>query len=169
MMIRRLNPKTDKHHFVESWLWESQAALWFKTADKVFGPPTFEDFLKASAEDDRATFGIFEHELIGLIILTLRAKGLFEVDLMAKPRCSPVTILEGAISLRDAIFEDLGAQALYVWLSKKNFPTKRLCAILGFYETGLTLIRGTYRNRVIEWVNLSLSREVWESQTVKAA
>jgi hypothetical protein len=162
MKLRRLDPEQDRKDFVEAWIWESSAPSWFKSAGRVFGPPTFEDFIQGSKEENRATFGIFEKELIGLIILTLRNKESIEVDLTTKPRCSPAAILEAAIALRDRIFEDLQTEELYVWIPRKNFPTRRLCSILGFRETGLTLIRGTYRNRVIEWLHLSITREAVE-------
>lgn len=168
-MIRRIDTDEDRGCFVDAWAWEVLAPRWFRDADKVFGPPTLEDFIQSSGEDNRATFGIFENDLIGIIILTLRGNGIIEADLMAKPGCSPFAILEGAIGLRDRIFEDLGAREIMCWLAKKNIPTRRLCCILGFRETGITLIRGTHRDRVIEWINLSVSREAWEAKTLKAA
>ncbi len=157
--MRRLDPDKDRDLFIQAWLWESFAPKWFKEADKVFGPPTFEDFIKGSKEDNRATFGVFDNELIGLIILTLKGSGI-EVDFMAKPRCDVGKLLIGAMSLRDKVFDDLGVKELYVWTPKKNVPMRRFCATLGFHDTGLRILKGTYRERVIEWQRLSLLRPV---------
>jgi len=143
---------------VDAWRWEARAPRWFRDADKVFGPQTFEDFLESSKEFERATFGIFDEHLAGLIIFTLKGSSV-EVDLMARPKTSRETILIGASILREQIFADLDIQELYVWLPRKNYPTRKLCGILGFRETGLTLIRGTYREKVIEWLHLNLTRE----------
>jgi hypothetical protein len=157
-MLRRLDPEKDRECFVEAWLWETSGPRWYKQSGKVFGPSTLEDFIEASKEETRLTFGIFDNELIGMIELTLCGNSL-EADLMAKPRCNPDAILSHAMALRDRIFDDLGIAEIYVWLSKKNIPTRRLCAIMGFRETGLTLIRGIYHERVIEWVHMSIPRE----------
>ena len=162
-MIRKLDPEKDRGCFIEGWLWESSAPRWFKDADRVFGPATFEDFLESSREPNRATFAIFDDRLAGLIIFTLRGSSV-EVDLMARPKVPRGTIFTGASVLRDRIFNDLPIQGLYVWLPRKNYPTIRLCSMLGFRETGMTMIRGTYRARVIEWVHLSIPREVKAAQ-----
>lgn len=160
MRITRLDPDSDRGCFVEGWLWETEAPGWFKAADKVFGPATFEDWLEASREDIRATFGVFDPDLIGMFILTLRGKGLYEVDFLAKPRCLPGALVEAGIYFRDAVFEGLGAEEAYCWTPRKNIPTRRLCAIIGFQDSGLRLIRGQYRNRAIEWHRLSILRPV---------
>ncbi len=157
-MIRRLDPQKDRDCFVEAWLWETSAPRWYKQSGKVFGPPTLEDFINASKEETRLTFGIFDGELIGMIELTLRGNSI-EADLMAKPRCDAAAVLVNAEALRDKVFEDLEVNDIYVWLPKKNLPTRRLCAIMGFRETGLTILRGTYHERVIEWIHLSIPRE----------
>lgn len=155
-MIRRLDPVKDRECFIEAWLWNVSAPSWFKQSSDVFGPPTFENFIEASEEDDRATFGIFGEELDGMLILTLRGASM-EADLAARPHAKFGTILDGAAWLRDAIFRDFQVREIYVWIPKKNYPTRRLCAILGFQDTGLRIIKGVYRDRVIEWRRLSVS------------
>lgn len=168
MRLRKLDPIEDRGGFVDAYLWELDAPQWFKAADKVFGPPTLEDFIEASKEENRATFGVFDDHLIGLFILTLRGKGLLEVDFMAKPRCDPDRILMAGLQFRDQVFGDLQAREVYLWTQKKNFPTRRLCARIGFQDSGMRLIKGTYRNRVIEWLHLSLTRDAWEAEMLKA-
>ena len=158
-MIRRIDPDEDRGCFVDAWIWETEAAPWYKAASRVFGPPTLENWIEASREDTRATFGVFDPDLISIIILTLRAKGRLEVDILAKPRCSAWAVAEAAISLRDAVFADLGASEIYCWVAKKNVPTRRLCATIGFHDTGLRLLRGQYRGRVVEWHRLVIIRE----------
>lgn len=160
MKLRRLDPETDRDCFVDAWLWDIEAPLWYKAAGRMFGPDTFEDWIEASAEDTRATFGILDPELIGMFILTLRGKGLYEVDFLAKPRCSVRALVEAGLYFRDAVFGDLGAEEVYCWTPRKNIPTRKLCGIIGFHDTGLRLIRGQYRNRAIEWVRLSILRPV---------
>lgn len=161
--IRRLDPDEDRDCFVRGWLWETEAAAWYKAADRVFGPPTFEDWLKASQEETRATFGVFEPELIAMFILTLKGKGLYEVDFLAKPKCAVGAIVEAGTYFRDAVFNDLGAQEVFCWTVKKNYSTRKLCGIIGFRDTGLRLLKGSYRGRVLEWHRLSITRPVIEA------
>lgn len=155
-MIRRLDPNNDRECFVEAWIWETNAPQWYKTSDRIFGPATFEDWIEASKEETRATFGVFEPELIGLIILTLKGKGVFEVDLLAKPKCDGVQLALNGMALAEMVFQELGAKEIFCWVNKKNYPTKRLCATIGFRDSGLRLIKGQYRDRVIIWERLSL-------------
>lgn len=157
-MIRRLNPGEDRRCFVDAWLWETEVAPWYQAASRVFGPATLDDWLEASREETRATFGIFDPDLIGMFIFTLRGKGLYEVDFIAKPRCSVGALVDAALGLRDALFKDLEAEEIYCWVPRKNVPTRRLCATIGLRDTGLRLLRGSYRGRVLEWVRLSIIR-----------
>jgi hypothetical protein len=166
--IRRLNPDTDRGLLVDAYAWEAFAPRWFKDADKVFGPPTLVDFIKGTEQDDRATFGIFDDEIAGLIILTLRDSAV-EADLMARPGVSLEIIAAGASSLRDAVFSDLPVTAIYCWLARKNYPTRKLCAIIGFCDSGLRLLKGVYRGRVIEWYRLEITREAWETEQLALA
>ena len=166
-MIRRIEPDADRDCFIEAHLWTVSSPTWFKQAERVFGPQTLNDFIAGSKEENRVTFGLFEGELIGVIIFTLRFRGVYEVDFLAKPRCDAEAIVRNCLALRDRLFNDLGAIELFCWLAQKNFPTRRLLCILGFSDSGLRLLRGTYRDRVIEWQRLSLPRKVWEG--LKAA
>jgi len=159
-MIRRLDPIQDRNHFVDAHLWVVNSPRWFKESDRVFGPPTFEDFIESAKEESRATFGVFDGELIALVMFILRAKGRMEVDFMARPRCNAGTVVTHCLALRDRAFEDLGTQELFVWVAKKNLPTRRLCGTLGFREDGLRLIKGMYRGRVIEWRRMNMTRDI---------
>lgn len=165
-MILRLDPIKDRDCFVDAWDWEVFAPTWFKQSNDVFGPPTLENFIEASKEEDRATFGVFDSRLDAMITLTLRGASV-EADLLSRPNAPRETIINGTAELRDAIFRDLRVQEIYVWLPRKNYPTKRLCATLGFQDTGLRILKGTYRDRMIEWQRLAIYRS--QIEQAKAA
>lgn len=166
--IHRLNPDTDRELYAQAYEWEVAAPQWFRDADTVFGPPTLADFLTSMAQENRATFGIFDGELAGLIMFTLRGNAV-EVDLMARPHVARETIIAGTSALRDATFADLPISTIFCWVAQRNIPTRRLCGIIGFRDSGLRILKGVYRDRVIEWHQLIITRELWAMEQLAIA
>ncbi len=148
-MIRRLTA-TDKELLTEVYLWDKSYPKWFREMDNVWGPHTVKDFIGQADHPDNMFIGIFDDtKLIGL------ASHIFcprDVD--------QELLLWNLMDLRDQLFRDLNIESIYCWVARKHYALRKLCSILGFRETGHTLIKGSYHGRVIEWVNLSIPREI---------
>ena len=171
LSIRRLNPETDKALFVEAWLWDHvDVPRWYREMDRVFRPEAFEDFLKLAHGEDQADIGVFENDkLVGLITLSMRAKGMFEAHLSAKRGASVEVLADAGIQVKEQLFRDMGMIEGCLWVARKNYHVRKLCSIIGFRDSGLRIFKGSHRGRVIDWLRLSVTRSEWEAEQVLAA
>jgi len=159
-MIRRLDSEKDKECLIEAYSWDKSHPSWYRDMDEVWGPHTVEDFIELAKDSFNMFIGVFDDQrMIGLTLFAWN-NGKLEAHIYCPRDVNQKLLIPNLLNLRNQLFADLKITEIYVWVAKKNIPTRKLCAIMGFHDTGLRIIKGTYHSRVIEWVNLSVPREV---------
>lgn len=161
--IRRLDSDTDRDFYAEAWAWDIDAPRWYQDSDAVFRPESFDEYMKLAHGDDQCDVGVFDDELIGLITVTLRGKGVYEGHLSAKRGANLEMLAEAVLQIRCQLFER-GMSEAYLWVAAKNRAIRKLCANAGFYGTFVTMLRGSSHNRPIEWEQWVTTRTQWESE-----
>jgi hypothetical protein len=159
MFIRALQPE-EESLFREAYEWTRDAPKWLKALDSIFGWKTFEDYYKQAREENQVSFGVFENELVALVALVERAKGLFEAELSAR-RGTDIRLIAQAVREVGNALVSSGQVECFIWVAKRNRPVLRMCEVVGFKRTGISLFKGSYKERVIEWLKLSSNNKGW--------
>ncbi len=167
-MIRRLNPVDDEALLHTAYLWDQDRPLWFRQMDAVYGPDDFNAYIEAAKGEKRIDVGVFDGELIAVFVLSERSPDRFEVHVMAKRSLNNRILVEAAYQIRWQLFER-GAKSISGWVASRNRPLLNLASMVGFVKSHLTMMKGSYRGRVIQWVNLVSTREQWLSEQKKVA
>lgn len=168
MNIRRLDPIEDRGLYVDAFLWDIDAPRWYRESDKIWRPETLEQYLELAHGEDQIDVGVFNPNLIGLVTITRRAVGVYEGHLSAK-RNAPRDVLSQAVyQVRHQLFE-IGMREAFVWVASKNRGVIKLCEDAGFYDNFVTMLKGSYHGRVIEWRQMITTRDQWESEQVRLA
>lgn len=156
-MLRRLTSE-DSGLLREAFAWDANAPPWFQAANIAFGPNDVEAFLNR----DAIAIGVFDPELIAVIVLTQTAPHMFNADLLAQRRADVVAIAAGASVVIDD-FLRMGMKFGYCWVAEKNRGVRKLCGTIGLTRNGLTLYRGSYRGRNIKWLCYSIQPAATEA------
>lgn len=167
MHIRALQP-TEKNLFAQAHGWTKDAPAWFRSAEAVFGWKTFEDYYRQACEPNQVSFGVFDGELIALIALVERARGIFEAELSARRGADVGLITQAVREVGNALIA-AGRVECYVWVAACNRAVLRVCQTAGFRRDGLRMYRGRMSvkrtdgtsERPVEWVRLSSNNEAW--------
>lgn len=158
-MIRRLDPDKDESLLREAFSWDQGKPSWYRQMDRVFGPDNVEDFLKLINDPLNAFIGIFNPQLVGLIVVALASKDRYAAHLWAKRGTGLPVLVEAGCQVLNDMF-GLGMVEGFVYVAEKNRTVRRLCEAIGFSEDGIVMYRGTYRGKIIKWIRLSCSRQV---------
>jgi hypothetical protein len=167
-MIRRLDPTKDRGLYVDAFLFDLDAPRWYRESDKIWRPETFERYMELAHGDDQIDIGVFENGLIGLVTITRRAQGIYEGHLSAKRNVPRETLSSAVYQIRHQLFE-IGMQEAFVWVASKNRGVIKICEESGFYDNFVTMLKGSYHGRVIEWRQMVTTRAQWESEQVRLA
>jgi hypothetical protein len=154
MFIRRLDVEKDYELYREAYGWDAGYPRWYKRMDSVFRP-SFDEFITQARTDDQADIGVFDSELIGLISLTVRARGVFEAHLWAKRKSSVDVLACAAFQVRESL-RGIGMREVYVWIERKNRAVQKLCAMAGMEFQGITLLKG-HGGKLTEWRRFSVN------------
>lgn len=148
-MLRRLEPTDPLLH--EAFHWDDDAPPWFRTANTVFGANDEEAFLSR----DAIFIGVFDDELIAVIVLTMVAPHVFSADLLARRRADIAAIAAGAARVISD-FLSMGMKLGFCWVAEKNLGVRKLCDTLNMRHEGLRMYKGVYRGRMICWTLYSI-------------
>jgi hypothetical protein len=149
-LLKRLTSE-DSELLREAFNWDRDAPPWFQAANTAFGANDLDVFLAR----DAVFIGVFDTELIAVIVLTMIAPHIFRADLLAQRRADTVTIAAGA-SIVISDFLSMGMKFGYCWVAEKNLGVRKVCGSIGLTHNGLTLYRGSYRGRDIKWLCYSI-------------
>lgn len=163
--IRRLDTN-DRELLSAAYDWDLDAPLWYRQADAVFGEQEKEDFLALLTDSTVALIGIFTPELIGVIVMKLITREHLEAHLLARRGADSLAIVLAGCQIRDDMFAQ-GAKEVFVWVASRNRHVRRICEQIGFRATGLEMLKGSYRNKVIVWQYLSVTP--WANEARNAA
>lgn len=163
MNIRRLNPIDDEVLLREAYEWDKAKPNWFRQMDAVYGPDNFAAYIKAAQGEQRIDIGIFASELIGVFVLSERIPDNFEVHIMAKRGTDNQILANAAYQIRHQLFQQ-GAKSISGWMASQNKPLLKLAFMVGFVRTHLTMLKGSYHGRVVQWIQLVSTRESWLSE-----
>lgn len=155
--ICTLDPDEDGELFDEAFSWLATSPPWRRATEAVFGTLDLDEYLAAAHSPGRVDIGVFDGgELVALVTFTIRAKGVYEVHLEAKPGASAELVTTAGCLIRDQIFGKYGAQMVFAWVPKCNRPVRAVLKAIGFSASHVTMRHGIYRDRVIEWEQLSI-------------
>jgi|SRR5688572_298392 len=155
--IRRLDPEEDDHLLEEAFGWLMASPSWRKQTEVVFGTLDWDCYQIAAHDPGRVDIGIWtDDKFTAIVILTIRAKGVYEVHFEAAPGTSPEAIIAAGRLIRDQLFGRYHAAMVYTWTPKWNKGVLAIDKAIGFRPTNVTMLHGTCRGRLIEWVNLEL-------------
>lgn len=160
MQIRRLNPVDDESLLREAYLWDRAKPDWYQQMDAVYGPDNFNAYIAAAKGEQRIDIGVFAPELIGVFVLSERTPDNFEVHVMAKRGTDNQILINAAYQIRHQLFQQ-GAKSISGWVASRNKPLLQLAFMVGFVRTHLTMLKGAYRERVINWIQMVSTRESW--------
>lgn len=164
--IRRLDPVADGHLYDLSYSWLMSSPSWRQQTEAVFGTLDYTEYMNAVHDPGRCDVGIFvEGVLTAIITLTIRAKGVYEVHLEAAPHTPPEAIMEAGLAIKAQMFGVYGAQLAYTWTPSWNRAVLAIDKAIGFEDTGVRMLHGTCRGRLIEWVELSVRANYGKPQT----
>lgn len=167
MIIRALDPISDRELLATAYGWARNTPRWFREMDAVFGKDDFEAYLKAS-QNGGCDIGIFDPELVCVIILSEQPSKRYECHLMAPRTANAIAIIEGAIRIKDELFRR-GANDICAWVASKNYPLLRMVEAMGLYWDDTEMLRGVYHEKVIMWQRMAQNRVQWEDGKQKAA
>lgn len=151
-MIRRLDPIKDRGCFVEAYSWDKDYPRWYQDLEKIAHLP-LDKFIDQAPE--RADFGLFVPDLVGMISILRRAPQVFEGHVWAKRRTPIEPLGSFGAQLRESLQGDLDMKFGYVWIAQKNLPIKKLCAMIGLRPDGAIEIDGESHGRPIVWERYS--------------
>jgi hypothetical protein len=126
--------------------------------DRVFSLGTVDNFI-AQANDRRQAFiGVFDNELIAVVIVVMVGTGIFNGHLCTAPKADVTVIASAAESILYDLL-DYNLRYAYCWVAERNISVRRLCSTIGFQPDGAVMYKGRYPNRLIKWVRHSIQRE----------
>jgi hypothetical protein len=157
LAMRRLDPKQDIALYREAYRWLVNAPSWRRQIEAVFGTLDQAAYLTAAADPGRVDVGVFDRgELTAIIVLTIRAKGVYEVHLEAHPGMAVELLVQASLLVRDRLFDEYGAQSVFAWTPRWHRTMRRVLQAVGFVDDHVTMLHGTCHGKVIEWVRLSI-------------
>ena len=155
--IRRLHPAYDRQLFEHSFSWLRNSPTGRRQTEDVFGTLDREEYLAAATDERRIDIGVFADKyFFAKVTLHLTARRTYEVSLEAD-RNAPVEgiVLAGQL-IRAQLFGLYGAQLVFAWVPRWAKGVQAILTTIGFQPTGVTMLHGTSRGRLIEWVQFTL-------------
>lgn len=155
--IRRLDPWEDGHLLEEAFGWLVTSPSWRKQTEAVFGTLNWDDYLANAHDPGRVDIGIWvDGNFTAIVTLTIRAKNVYEVHFEAASSTPPEAVITAGQLIRDQLFGKYNAELAYTWTPKWNRGVLAIDKAIGFQPSNVTMLHGTCRGRLIEWVHLEL-------------
>jgi hypothetical protein len=158
MILSQLHPEHDSELLAIACQWSWDTPRWFREMDATFGEDDFEEYLSESISGG-VHLGIFDPELVGVIILSERNPGVFECHLRAPRTANAESLALGGFTIRRRLFAD-GAKEINAWVASKNRPLIKIVEMMGLKWSGVEMLRGVYRNQIIHWYRFAATKEV---------
>lgn len=159
--LRRLDPATDSALFAETYRWLMEGPEWRRETEEVFGTLNEAEFLRGPFAPGRCDIGIWDDtKFIANVVLTLRAQNVYEVHFDARRGANSKVVIAAGLDIRNRMFGVYGAQYAYTWTPHWNRGVLQINKALEFLPDNVTMLRGTCRGRVIEWVRCGYKETV---------
>lgn len=163
--IRRLDPNTDEQLFEQMYDWLVGGPVWLRQCEAAWGPTDHDNYLAATHGEHRVDIGIFVADTLqACVTLTCATPNIYEVHLGARQGTNLRLIVQAGWAIRDQLFGEYGAEEVFLWTPRWNRPVRNAIKAIGFTPTNVTMWRGTYRGRLIEWVGYSIARSSYGRQ-----
>lgn len=149
--VSLLNPQKDKSHFETVWKWQFEKSAWWQKMYAVW-EKDFDGFFQKASRLNELSFGIFDREkLIGFFTLEELSRGVFNVHVETdRTKISYEKLFEAVFILRRHISEKGGAK-IVTCIASINKPLKRFALNVGFVKTNGKVLRGNFKNKILEW------------------
>lgn len=161
MELRTLNPDLDAHLFREAYDWIYEAPKWLRQSENIVaginGCDSWEAYLKAAHRAKEANVGLFSGIMLALFTIQDEGYGAFQVHVNAKPHADTLAMMAAAMQLKKLLF-DTGAREVYGYIAERNRPLRRFAEQAGFYNTGVSIFKGSMRDRPVRWLRYSALR-----------
>ena len=156
-MMRRLT-RDDEALLREAFRWDAERPQWYREMDKAFMWGDEDRFVGLVADQRYVLIGVFDPQLVAIIIVVLEGYGLFAVHLCASRNADPdMLVVAGRSVIEDLLAYDL--VEFYGWVAEKHIGLKRICSNIGLSPDGICMYKGKYRGRLIKWLRYSIRRE----------
>ena len=168
-MIRRLR-QSDTDLLREAYRWDRGRPSWYIEMDRVFNGGSEDDFIAQLDDPQRAFIGVWDNDdhFTAVILIRHHGSGRYEGHLMARKGTDAQLVSVAIQSLLHDLL-DYGLVEAHCWVAERNIGIRRLCANIQFQPDGVSMWRGSYRNRVIKWQRYSIQREQIQLLTQQAA
>lgn len=167
--IRRLDSNIDEPLFRTMFTWLEQSPSWRRETEAVFGTLDLTEYLAATHWDRRIDVGVFVGStLIACVTMTLTAKDTYEVHFEASRQADPAVVVAAGRVIRDQMFA-YGTQLAYTYTPRWNRTVLAINNALGFRPSGVIMLRGTCRGRLIEWLQYQVKNPYGRQQTENTA
>lgn len=154
--VRRLDPTTDHLLFEQAYQWLIDGPAWRRETEAVFNTLDRTEWLAGAHLPGRIDIGIFlVSELTADVVLTMRGSNIYEVHFDAQRGTPTDVVIEAGLSIRDQMLQ-YGMQWCYTWTPHWNRPVLSVIKAIGFQPDNVSMLHGTCRGRLIEWVRHSL-------------
>jgi SAM-dependent methyltransferase len=140
-----------------AYRWDASRPRWYREMDGVFGL-TEDELVKQVTEARNMFMGIFDGELIAIILVVWCGAGRFTAHLLARRHADLGLI---TIAARQVLHDmlDYELKEASVWVAEKNTGVHNLCANIGLLPDGVVMYKGSYRGRLIKWLRHSVQRD----------
>lgn len=163
MELRALNPEVDQALLRAAYDWIFEAPPWLRQAENIVaginGCDSWEGYLKAALSPKETNIGLFNETMLALFTIQAEGEGCFQVHVNAKPDAPVTEMIAAAIQLRDLLFRQ-GAMEVYGFVAERNRPLRRFAELVGFRFSGVSIFKGSMRDRPIRWMRYYAPRAV---------
>jgi hypothetical protein len=162
MELRTLDPKADEQLFREAYDWIFEAPPWLRQAENIVaginGCDSWEGYLKAAFSPKEFNIGLFHGIMLALFTIQREDNASFQVHVNAKPHAPAGEMIAASIQLRNALFAQ-GATEIFGFIAERNRPLRRFAEMAGFKFSGVSIFKGSMRDRPIRWMRYTVLRE----------
>lgn len=162
MELRALDPDRDVDLFREAHNWIFEAPPWLRQAENIVaginGCDTWEGYLKAAYSPKECNVGLFDGIMLALFTIQSEGDGCFQVHVNAKPHADTLMLMAAAMQIKQWLF-DRGANEVFGFVAERNRPLRRFAEQVGFKFSGVSIFKGSMRDRPIRWMRYAAFRE----------
>lgn len=159
--LRTLDPSKDEGLFRESYEWLFVKPEWFQHVDGVASVVdntySFENYLAAAMKDTEYNVGLFNGKLQAVFVIQDQGDGSMQVHVSAERGANQPALVAGASQLKDWLFAH-GATEIFGWLASVNRPMRKFAEKAGFHYCGVSVFKGSLKDRPIQWMRFSAAR-----------
>lgn len=162
MELRALDPDRDQDLFRQAYDWIFEAPPWLRQAENIVaginGCDSWEGYLKAAYSPKECNVGLFDGIMLAMFTIQSEGDGCFQVHVNTKPGAPAGVVAAAAAQLRDNLFAQ-GATEIFGFIAERNRPLRRFAEVVGFKFSGVSIFKGTMRDRPIRWMRYTVLRE----------